>query len=325
MASPSPSTAITRLELGSTFQEFDLAMNQMGFIGASVFKPRPVAVNAADVGKIPIEQLLQSSSTHRNPGSGYQRDSFTFAKFSYSTLEYGKEEPLDDSQLRMYGDLFDAEDVASQRAEHAVLEEYERDAAAMAFNTGTFTGAKTGAAAALWSLPATADPIGDVSTGIEAVAANSGLEANALVLNRKKLRQILQTDQIVDRVKYTSRPTAAELRNALADLFDVKYILVAGGFKNTANSGQDASISRIWSDSYALVCKVAESEDPREPCLGRTFVWTGDGPAAPGGGTLAVIAESYRDESRRSDILRARNNRDLVMMYAEAGYLISGI
>lgn len=320
----SPSTAITRVELGTTFYEFDLMMNKMGFIGASVLKPRSVAKNAADVGKVPIEQLLQSYSTQRNAGAGYKRDTFTFTKFAYSVLEYGKEEVLDDAQLAMYEDLIDAEEISSMRAEHGVLEEYERDAAAAVFNATTWASLKT-AVAMEWSNPAS-DPVTDVANAIEAVASQSGLEANALVVNRKVLRNLLLNDEIKDRVKYTERAGTANLRNALADLFDVKHILVAGGFKNTANSGQDASISRIWSDEYAMVCKVAESDDPREPCIGRTFIWTGDGPAAPGdGGALAVIMEEYREEKVRGSVMRARNNRDIVVMYAEAGHLLENI
>jgi hypothetical protein len=322
-----PSSAITRFELGTTFAEFDLGMNQKGFIGAQVLRPRVVSKNAADVGKIPLEQLLQSKSTKRNAGGVYARDTWDFDKYSYAVAEYGKEEPLDDSQLAMYGDIVDAETVSADRATDAVLGEYERDVASAVFNSSTWTGATlTTAITNEWDDFANATPINDVNAAIEMVAASSGLEANALVVNRKVLRNLLQCDEIVDRVKYTQTPTPSMIKNALADLFDLKYILVAGGFKNTANAGQDAAISRIWSDEYAMVCRIAESDDPREACIGRTFIWDGDGPGAPGdGGKLAVIMEEYREEKVRGSVLRARNNRDIVIMYAEAGHLLSNV
>lgn len=323
----SPTTAITRFELGTSFEEFSLRMNQMGFIGAQVLRPRVVAKNAADVGKIPLKELLQEHSTKRAAGSGYKRGDFQFDKFSYTVAEYGFEEPIDDAQLAMYGDIIDAEEVHSARAEDAVLNEYERDVASAVFDTTTWTGSGlTTAVTTPWSTAATATPVADVSAAIEKVAVGSGLEANALVINRKKLRDLLQCDEIVDRVKYTQTPTASMIKNALADLFDLQHILVAGGFKNTANVGQDAAISRIWADGNAMVCRVAETDDPREPCIGRTFIWDGDGPGAPGdGGKLAVIMEEYRDESKRGSIMRARNNRDIVIMYAAAGHLLTGV
>lgn len=324
---PAPSQAITRFELGSTFEEFDLKMNQKGFIGTQVLRPRSVGKNAADVGKVKLKELLQSKSTKRAPGATYARDTWEFDKFAYSVAEYGKEEPLDDGQLAIYGDIVDAERICSDRAEDAVLNEYERDVSSAVYSTSTWTGASlTTAITNEWDDHASATPIADVSNAIEAVASGSGLEANALVTNRKQLRHLLQCDEIVDRIKYTQTPTVSQIRNALADLLDLKFILVAGGFKNTANAGQDAAISRIWSDEYSMVCRVAESDDGREPCIGRTFIWDGDGPGAPGdGGKLAVIMEEYREERVRGNVFRARNNRDIVIMYAQAGHLLSNV
>jgi len=323
----SPSTAITRLELGSTFEEFDLRMNQAGFIGASVLRPRMVGKNAADVGKIPLKVLLQSRSTRRAPGGGYARDNWEFEKYTYAVAEYGKEEPLDDAQLAIYGDIVDAERICADRAEDAVLNEFERDAAAAVYNTATWTGASlTTAITNEWDDFTNATPINDVMSAINAVEVGSGLQANALVLNRKVFRNLMQCNQIVDRIKYTQTPTVDQIRNALADLLGLRFIFVAGGLKNSANEGQAAAISRIWSDEYAMVCRVAESDDPREPCIGRTFIWDGDSHAAPGdGGRLAVLMEEYREEKLRGTVYRARNNRDIVTMYAQAGHLLSNL
>jgi hypothetical protein len=322
---PSPSSAITRLELGSTYEEFDLKMNQRGFIGSQVLRPRIVAKNSGDVGKVPLKQLLQSRSTKRAPGSPYARDNWEFDKFAFSVQEFGKEEPLDDAQLAMYGDLIDAERVCADRAEEAVLNEFERDVSTAVFNATTWTGAAlTTAITNEWDDYANADPINDVHAAAEKVSAGSGVEPNALILNRSVYRNLLQCDQVVDRIKFTVTPTASALRSALAELFDLRYVLVAGGFKNTANEGQAASLSRIWDPEYVMVARVAETDDPREPCIGRTFIWPGDGPGAPGdGGALAVLMEEYREEKVRGTVFRARNNRDIVIMHAACGHLLS--
>jgi hypothetical protein len=322
-----PSSAITRFELGSTLEEFDLKMNQQGFIGSRVFRPRPVGKNAADVGKVPLKQLLQSRSTKRAPGAAYNRNTWEFDKYAYAVAEYGQEEPLDDSQLAMFGDIVDAERICADRAEDAVISEYERDCASAAYDTATWTGAAlTTAVVNEWDDPNNATPIEDVNGAREKIVAGSALEPNALILNRFQWRNLINTDQLVDRVKFTARPTQAEMAAAVADLLDLKFILVAGGMKNTANEGQAAAISRIWSNEYAMLARVAESDDPREPSIGRTFIWDGDGPGAPGdGGQLAVIMEEYREEKVRGDVFRARNNRDIVVMYAQAAHLLSNI
>ena len=94
-----PSTAITRTDLASTFHEFDVVMSRKRFIGPRALRPRLVGVQAADVGKVPIEALLRNASDARSAGAGYKRDDFEFTKFSYTTDEHGREAPLDDRQL----------------------------------------------------------------------------------------------------------------------------------------------------------------------------------------------------------------------------------
>lgn len=325
-----PSSAITRQELGATFTEFDLRMNIKGYIGAQVLRPRVVGVPSANIGKVPLAQLLQSvgiGTTQRNPGSGYKRDSFTFDKYAYAVQEFGKEEVLDDAHKAMYGDMLDMEEVHAMRAMDAVLNEYERDVAAAVYNTTTWTGSGlTTAIVNEWDDFANADPQADVAAASEKVAAGSGMEPNTLIISNKVLRNLLQVAAIKDQIKYTQTPTPNVIRSTLADLFGLRNILVAGGFKNTADPGQAVSLSRIWSEEYAMVCRVAETDDPAEPCIGRTFIWPGDGPGAIGADEqLAVLMEEYREDAVRGDVMRARNNRDIVIMYAAAGHLLSNV
>src|SRR5690606_39002040 len=127
-----------------------------------------------DVGKIELKHLLQMKSTKRAPGAGYKRGDFEFGKYSYSTDEYGWEEPLDDRKLKIYRDLLDAEAVHAQRAEDFVLREYERDCAAAVHDTGTWTGQSlTKAITNEWDDHEQATPIDDVHTAKEAVITNS--------------------------------------------------------------------------------------------------------------------------------------------------------
>jgi hypothetical protein len=68
-----------------------------------------------------------------------------------------------------------------------------------------------------------------------------------------------------------------------------------------------------------MVCRIATSNDFREPCIGRTFHWSADGSSI--GGTV----ESYREEQTRSDIIRVRHEVAEVTLYAEAGHLLSNV
>jgi hypothetical protein len=105
----------------------------------------------------------------------------------------------------------------------------------------------------------------------------------------------------------------------LAGVFDLDYVLVAGSAKNTANEGQTVAFDKIWSDSYAMVARIATTSDPKEPCVARTFHWAADGSQV--GGTV----EMYREESKRSDIVRVRHDVDELVMYTEMAHLLSSI
>jgi hypothetical protein len=55
-------------------------------------------------------------------------------------------------------------------------------------------------------------------------------------------------------------------------------------------------------------------------------MWSGDGPGAVGTDEeLAIITEEYRDESVRGTVFRARNDREILPMYPQAGLLITNV
>jgi hypothetical protein len=321
-----PTTAVTRWEYGVTTHEFDLEMNHRGFIGPRVLRPRITAQQSASLGKVPIEQLLRRRSTKRAGRSGYGRDSFEFTSFSFATAEYGWEAVMDDRELKIYRDILDQEAINRLRAIDAVCAEYEREVAAAVFNTSTWTGsALTTAVGTAWSTWATSTPIRDVNAAITKVQAG-GFQPNALVISNPVFRDLINTSEVIDRIKYSNEANPSVVANAVAGLLQLKYVIVAGGLENTANEAAAPSISQIWG-RYGMVCKVAETDDPREPCIGRTFMFEGENsPGAAGSqDALAVLVEEYREESSRASVLRARNDRDVEIMYAEAGHLLSGL
>jgi len=299
-------------------------MDQAGFIADEVFPVIDVASQAGTFGKIPIEQLLQSRDTKRAPGSGYARGNFTFDTATYSCLENGAEEPVDDREAKMYAEYFDAEQIASLRAYSAVLRNAEQRVADAVFNTGTWTGSSlTTAITNEWDDTVNAVPLTDVEAALQKIYDNSGLWANALVINRKVFRNLRNCAQIIDRINSAGAGNASKASDVtvemLAQAFDLDRIIVAGASKNTATEGQSATPGQIWSGEYAMVCKIATGGDFREPCIGRTFHWSDDGSSI--GGTV----ETYRDENVRSNITRVRHDVDEIVLYPQAGHLLSNI
>lgn len=322
-ATPSTTLSTLRPDLAAFF-EFDLEMQRRNYVATRVLPVVETGLQSDNPGKVPLESLLFAGDTKRTSGSGYNRGSYKFDKFSYATEENGWEEPIDNRDRERYRNLLDLEQISTARAMDVVLRNQEQRAADLVFNTTTWNGASlTTSITNEWDDAVNAVPITDVEAAVQKIYDGSGLWANALVINRKVFRNLRNCESIIERIQAAGagdKVKASDITEAmLAACFDLEFILVAGSSKNTANEAAAASPSQIWSGEYAMVCKIATSNDMREACIGRTFHWAEDGSSI--GGTV----EQYYEEQSRSDIYRVRHETDEVIMYKEAGHLLSNI
>ena len=321
MPSPSTSLATLRPDLADSFMEFDLDANQSGFISSQVLPAMTPRKQAGTFGRIPVEELLKERDTSRAPGSGYARSGFTFLPDTYACEEQGAEEPVDDREEAMYADYFDAEQIATSRARHAVMINAEKRVAAAVFNATTWASFTT-AVSVEWDTAATATPLVDVEAAVQSVWDQCGIWPNAMIMNRKVFRNLRNADEIIDRVKFQGFMDARAGNipiAAMAQAFDLQHLIVANSARDSANEGQDTVIAPVWSDEYCMICRIAETGDIREPCIGRIFHWTEDG------SQLMGAIESYRDETVRADIIRCRHDVDEKILYVETGHLLSNI
>jgi hypothetical protein len=204
------------------------------------------------------------------------------------------------------------------------MKNHEKRVADLVFNPTTWTGgALTTGVVNEWDDADDATPIVDVNAARLKVYEGSGLWPNALIINKKVFHNLRQSEEIIDRINSAGAGNASKATDItaamLAAVFDLDFILIGGGTKNNAKEGQPASPAQIWDDEYAMVCRIATSVDMREPCIGRTFHWSEDGSQVGG-----AVEEYYSDEVR-SKIIRVRHDTDEVIMYPQAGHLLSNI
>lgn len=332
----SPSTAITRFDLSMGYSEFNLLASRKGFIGLQVLPAIGVAKDAASFAKINVEDLLRKAEeTERAPRAEYRRDAFQWTSDSYDCKEHGVEEVVDDLLIERYGDIIKAESIAQERAIDRILRKLEYDIAAAVFNTTTWTGASlTTAVTTAWTTAATATPIDDVDAAIEKVVTSSGMRPNTLILSDYALTAFKRTSQVEDLLKYSGRddPKNLGVISGLKELLDLDKIIVARGMKNTADEGQSASFSRLWSATMAMVCHTKDDGmdgdlESMDPCIGRTIFAAEGNAAVPGAddGEASLFVEEYREESRRGGVIRARNKRHVKILHAEAGHLLTNV
>jgi len=319
MPRPTSATTIQRPDLGAIAYEYNQEASQRGFIGLALLPLFDVPEQSADYPKIPLEALIKLQDNRRAPRGNYGRSDYEFETGTYACKEYGWEEPVDDVEARLYRRYFDAEEVAAKRCVDINLRGQETRIAAMLFNANNFTVADVAIA---WSTAATAVPKANVDAGKDAMRLASGLLPNALAMSLKVFNTVMRTAEIKDVLKYTNPIEMSGFeaqKQMMAKYFGVDQVLVGNAIKDTAKKGQAASLGDIWDDEYCGLFKVsAGGADLRDPCLGRTFLWTEDSPNN-------LVTEQYREEQKRSNIYRVRHNVDECLVFAGAGYLLGNI
>ena len=318
---PKPSTQLSRSrpDIAESMVEFDLQANNNKMIATQLLPVFEANAQAGNFGRIPLESLLEESKTDRASGGSYGRGDYEFEDVFFATKEQGWEEPVDDRDAKIYADYFDAEMIAADRAQSKILVNQEKRAAAITFGNGSIN---TTAAGTVWSTAASATPVTNVETAVQAVWARTGLWPNAIVMSYLLFRELRQCSEVLDRIESSGagdQTRASDVTTAqLAAVFDLDHVLIAGGSRNTAKKGQTASVAQIWDKTKCMVATVATGQDLREPCIGRTFHWSEDGSSI--GGTV----ESYRAEDLRSEIIRCRHETQEKLIYPEAAEIITG-
>jgi hypothetical protein len=291
-----------------------------GFIGQEIMPVFETPLQSADYPIIPIEALLKLQSTKRAPRTGYNRSDYEFETGTYSCEEHGWEEPIDDVERKLYMRYFDAEEVATQRAVDIILRNHEIRVAAIVQSTSVITA--TSAVSVRWSTVATCTPKLDIKAAKRALIAATGVRANALVMSEKVFENLLICSELKDYLKYTTPyllDTEEGQRRVVAQYLGIEKLLVGGSQYDSAKKGQSFVLADIWDDEYVTLCQVSNGgRNLREPCIGRTMLWTEDSPQM-------LVTEQYRDEPVRSDVYRVRHNVDEAIIFAGAGYILSNI
>lgn len=320
MPRPTSATTLQRPDLGAIAYEYMQEASQRGFIGLEVMPVFETPLQSSDYPVIPLEALLKLKDTGRAPRSKYSRGDWEFETGTYSCKENGWEEPVDDTEAALYRRFFDAEVIATQRAVDIILRGQEKRIAAAVFNTANIT--QTADVAIAWNTAATAVPLSNVTAAKTALRAATGIVPNVGVCSKKVFDTLMLTSEIQTAFRYTNPIESkgyAVKAALLAQYFELDRILVGGAMYDSAKEGVAASLADIWDDEYFGLFRVSSGgPDLKEPCLGRTFLWTGDSPQN-------LVTEQYRDETIRSEVYRCRQNTDSAFIFTGAGYLLGNI
>lgn len=156
-------------------------------------------------------------------------------------------------------------------------------AAAVIFADSVYTGGTTGADISLgttWN-DVSSTPISDIADQQGSLLENTGKLGNVLVLGYDVYKALRDHEDLLDRIKYTTRGIVTA--DLMAALFDVDRVVVARASYNTEQEGNATNTEDfIFNQKDALLLYVNPSPSRNTPSAAYGFAWTGHLPNAFG-------------------------------------------
>ncbi len=295
--------------LAELLKEYDVEKAAKKFIGR---KAAPIFNSPECQGTYPImnrENFKKRVSTRRVQDGSYNRIDGTFGSGTYECEEHGIEERIDRRRRVRYRNLFDAKAAAQQQVWYQQLLNHEYRVHAL-FDGMSLTNTNVSTA---WSTVASGVPLTDLETQFEKLEDACGCvrEDLTVIIPRADFKELTHTDQVNDKLKYTFRMGAGIQPSMItakqvADMLNIKQVLVARSVQDSADEGQSESNAQIWTAGVIYIGLLAEENDPLEtPGGARTVVWDAYESGFPG-------VYDYGEERTNSDIVRVIMDTDEV-------------
>jgi len=294
---------------------------EAGLIGTAVMPILDVPVRAGQYPSFVLKegQLLKSDVKNRAPYGSFARGTRAFNQDTYTALEYGYEEAVDDTVTLDVARFFDAEVIAAKLAKRKLLLAHELRVAAKIFDNTTFTATNSGTAYTVANL-ATFDAGADVQEAIDRLLAKGESTSNLrVVIPYAVWTRIRASTKFQNRLRGAGISSDTILNastQAAAEVFGVSEVLIGRASYDTAPEGVAFAAGNVWSNTLIWVGSVTDaSAGFFGGGAGFTLNWSEYGPA--------IGVSTYREEAIKSNIVRASQYTAEKVVNANAGQLIT--
>jgi hypothetical protein len=252
--------------------------------------------------KLANAELLNGDAKPREAGDHYNRVNRKYDTDTFDCQEYGLETVIDDSYESEVERFMNLEATEASLLLRSLMISYEVRVAAAVFNSTTFTATNS-------SVAYTEANLATINLPADVQAARSrlllkGLIPNAIIMSfdvfQRIQRSTLMQNQIYGVVPRGANQKALPGEDDIARALGVEKLYVAKAPKNNNAKGQTYSGAYIWSNTYVAVAQIRGGEF-NGGGIGRTIQWTKDT-------TGLYTPETYRDDTKRSNILRVRQH-----------------
>lgn len=290
------------------------------FIGTRVMPPFGVAAKSGTYPKIQIAagELMSQGGEVRSRGGSYGETSRQWTSDTYDCLDRGLEEPVDDTDQKDLSRYFNLEVSSAKWVLRNMMFGHEVRVAAAILNATNFGAGTNSAVAYTEANLATISFVADILAAIERCRDN-GVNPNTILMGSTVYNRIRRGTLVVNFVASQVGKGASVTANSIADAFadeGITQCLVGKARYNSAKKGQAKSMTNVWGNTYIWVGNVSPNAGAmQDGGAGFTLYWNQEGGL--------FVSETYRDEKRRSNIVRVRQNTAEKIVDGTAGTLIT--
>ena len=222
---------------------------------------------------------------------------------TFATTEYGLEEVLPDATQRDLARFLDVEVAVADMLLNQIQIGHEARVAALTYAANGLTAISGAGSTAAYTEAniTTFDLPADVAAG-KLELAKYGVLPNTLVMSAVLFERVRRSTKVQNQMFGVVATNSTRLlsEQEVAQACGVEKVLVGRAPKNSAAKGKTYSGSFIWGDSYIALADTRGGEFAAGG-FGRSILWGADSP-------VPFVAETYRDEARRSNVLRVRQH-----------------
>ncbi len=192
-------------------------------------------------------------------------------------LDYGLDDIIPNDEQEAWDSMPKAPNAVSPMAKSTslltglVLLDREVRVAGMVFAQATYPAANRVvlSGTSQWSDFTNSNPLDAILTALDVPI----FRPNVAVFGQATWNKLRQHPRIVQAVYGTAQTGGAIMQQQLADLLEVRRVVVGRGWLNTARKGQAANMTRVWGKHAAFLYVSEEQAAADQPTFGFTAQW----------------------------------------------------
>lgn len=299
--------AVNEVHVDAVLTQMSVAYRNAEYIGPSLV-PRVQVTKRSDVYFVYDKANLRQQVKMRAPGGTSGRSGYGLSTDNYSVKTYSQEHVVPDEVRDNADNPLNPDRDGVNFATDVLDLEYEIQAASLIETSGNWTTNTTLSGTTQWSDHDDSDPLTNMMTAHETVLKQIARRANTLQMSFEVFTKLSLHPDLIDRVKYTGTQDRPAMVTAamMAALFMVDNVLVGTAVKDSAKEGQTASLGFVWG-KHAWLGFVAPQPALTTPSAAYVF-------------TIGRQSDRYRENDKKSDIIRVEEAWDMKKVEAGAGY-----